>query len=172
MLCIIHCSSLALHNAYGLLPAAKAPLLGKLLSSAPIRTYGQLSGSRTGHGFFAPQVASMFMVQLLRETPGDTIRWNGPVLRTGGGKTRYVVFLNQCQHLLPSAGEGKGNPARKRVVEATLHRMARHELPPTAYPTRCVVYAVRHVPLGTPHGAAKPTLAVAYDQCTTAIRKP
>src|SRR3546814_9986797 len=95
-LCIMQCCWLALHNGYGLFPD-HLPSLTHVLNTTPVRMYSAYTGSGTSHGFFAPQVASMFILQLRRETPADTVAWAGPNLQSTAAKTRYVAFLNYCQ---------------------------------------------------------------------------
>lgn len=159
VLCIVQCCSLALHNAYGLFPNHLTQL-SHLLHVPAVYAFGQLTGSGTAHGFFAPQVASMFILQLRREKPGDNTRWNGPPLRTTSGKIRYVVFLNHCQYV----HAGTADSLRQRQILAVLHQLAFSELPPQlGIPTRCTVYAVKPVPLGAPWGTVKPQLAILYD---------
>src|SRR3546814_2587624 len=92
---------------------------------------------------------SMLILQLRRETPADTVAWAGPNLQSTAAKTRYVAFLNYCQYLQP--GTSREDSLRQRQVKAIIHRLAGQEMPAQpGYPTRCIVYAVQHAPLGTP----------------------
>lgn len=160
-LCVVQCTSLLLHNVFALwpsLPAVGASQIGQLL-----RVHGQYTRGHTSHGFFAPQVASMFILQLSREVDRDTVRWSGPELHTVGGKTRYIAFLNWLQYLLPDSTNA--HTAQRDHVQAIVYRIARTEMPPlSGMPARITVYAVKPVPLGTPNGTGRPELRIVHDE--------
>lgn len=159
--CVLQWGTTALHDVYALFPN-KLAVARSILAWAPLRSYREYTGGATAHGFFAPQVASMFILQLQQRTENGTRRWNGPALLTQSGKTRYVTLLNQCQYLLPS--DRPADRAKRKRVERLIRRIAYRELPPsTDHPTRCVVYAVRHVPLGTASNQGGPRLEILYD---------
>src|SRR5690606_20993369 len=71
--------------------------------SLPIAAYARLTGIATGYGFYAPHVASPYVIEVITGPDGmgqcDTLvrpRW-----AFGSGAVRYRAFTSSLRHLLP-----------------------------------------------------------------------
>ena len=92
---------------------------------APLSAYGRYTGVATGYGFFAPQVASPFMLQVVVNLEGhhrcDTIM-APPRLRRGEA-VRYRAFTTSMRNLLPETWKHYGtDPLAVRYTQV----LARH----------------------------------------------
>lgn len=146
-----------------------------LASTAPIVHYARLSGTATGYGFYAPHVASPYVIEVLGNAgvrqPCDTLvrpRW-----ARGAGAVRYRAFTASLRNLLPAdrrlydtdtltirytrvlARQAALRIAEAHGMQATRWRAYVINLPPLR--ARRSVYATPLIdePLAEPHAAAR-----------------
>lgn len=69
----------------------------------PVAAYARLTGIATGYGFYAPHVASPYVIEVIAAPDatgrGDTLV--RPQWASGGGAVRYRAFTSSLRHLLP-----------------------------------------------------------------------
>ena len=95
----------------------------------PLATYGQHTGIATGYGFFAPNVASPFVLQAIVRQPGshrcDTI--TAPPRLTGTTAVRYRAFTTGMRRLLPETWQHYGvDPLAERYTRVLARQTAQH----------------------------------------------
>ncbi len=70
----------------------------------PIAAYARFTGIATGYGFYAPQVASPYVIEVVARSGAtgkcDTLM--RPGWARGAGAVRYRAFTSSLRHLLPA----------------------------------------------------------------------
>lgn len=111
-----HIGVIVLYNALGLRqsmmaittagPTTECRLFDRLRDMGrkpPISTYAHLTGIATGYGFYAPHVASPYVIEVVAcsEATGKCDTLTRPGWARGAGAVRYRAFTSSLRHLLP-----------------------------------------------------------------------
>lgn len=69
----------------------------------PLAVYARLTGIATGYGFYAPHVASPYVIEVVARsgTTGKCDTLTRPGWARGAGAVRYRAFTSSLRHLLP-----------------------------------------------------------------------
>jgi len=78
-------------------------LLGRVSHSTPITAYARFTGLATGYGFYAPHVASPYVIEVVTyaEATGRCDTLIQPPWAFGSGAVRYRAFTSSLRYLLP-----------------------------------------------------------------------
>lgn|GEM_PF-2120844 len=106
-------------------------ILERLLQAEPLQSYGLLTGTQYGYGFFAPNVGSQYVSRFrLYDAQGQLIASRDhPGLQMQQSLQRYSVFLDQFQRYLKEhEQESQQAKLYRRYLEASMTSMCQRML--------------------------------------------
>ena len=126
------------------------------------------AGTRTGYGFFAPQVGSSYRLEVSAlDSAGNVVAHTGsPLFSHPHSRLRYQSLLHRLQDIPPGRG-AEANPWAARHARALAHCMAQR-LAKWRWGTRytrlrCTVSVYRHTALRASEAGVEPRRYIIYE---------